>query len=242
MGRLIVMAKTNKDDAKLAGNREESSDWSDDFEEWGDDDWDDTADNGDADKVLDTEDTIGDGKGEAKLTEELMRVQSVIDEWRKDEEDKDKADDSFGFEDDDMSGYRASGDDKNKDPLKDCRDEDGKIDLTKVDMWLIDRDSWKQGEKPIRYKLEALLDLKDFDPIPGGVLVCRGVSEELDVKESVLDTIKGEVRKLEIVSVILSAEKPPEDMDSLDPSKTKDSDVGGLDDDDADAFEDDGDW
>ena len=108
---------------------------------------------------------------------------------------------------------------------------------------VIHRDSWKKGESPVRYKVSAPLDLKDFTPIHGGVLVARGVVEKLDVKDSVMDTIKGKVKKVELVSVILSAEKPPEDMDSLDPSKTSDEDVGGLEDEELEGFDDsDEDW
>ncbi len=249
MGRVVILPKV-EDEANIAGKEEESSDWSDDFEEWGDDDWDDGADNGDK-KSGDDEDwaepkLVGDGEKEAKLVEELIRVQSIIEGWQDDDsKDEDAEEDPYGFNDDDMSGYQEPGEkeDKDEDLFKDVRDEDGKIDITKVDIWVIDRDSWKEGKTPIRYKVKAPLDLKDFDPIPGGVLVARGVVEELDVKDSVMKTIKGEVKKLEIVSVILSAEKPPEDMDSLDPSKTEDSDVGGLEEDElGDGFEDDSDW
>jgi hypothetical protein len=249
MGRFVILPKV-EDEAEIAGKEEESSDWSDDFEEWGDDDWDDGADNGD--KKPEGEEwaepkLVGDGEKEAKLVEELIRVQSVIQGWQ-DETDEDKdaeEEDPYGFNDDAMSGYEEPGEDKKdeeEDPYKDVRDEDGKIDVTKVDIWVIDRDSWKKDKTPIRYKVKAPLDLKDFDPIPGGVLVARGIVEELEVKDSVMKTIKGEVKKLEIVSVILSAEKPPEDMDSLDPSKTEDSDVGGLEEDDLGDDEDGDGW
>jgi len=256
MGRIVVLPKLEFEE--VAGDHQEGGDWSNDFEEWGDDDWDDKKDNGDFSeedwgqpakdkkKSKGGKGTVGDAEEAAKLVDELIRVETVIQEWRKVEEAEESGEKDPYFQDDEMSGYRASGDKAptEEDPFKDVRDEEGKIDVTKVDVWVIERDTWKTGKTPTRYKVNAPLDLKGFDPIHGGVLVARGVVKELDVDEGVLKRIKGDVKQVELVSVILSAEKPPEDMDALDPSKTKDSDVGGLDESEkeSEGFDDGSDW
>ncbi|RMG16205.1 MAG: hypothetical protein D6731_06745 [Planctomycetota bacterium] len=248
LGRVVLLPKVEKKEkaAELSGDREEDGNWSGGFEEWGDEVWDDSADNGDrggdswSEEDWAAEDPkkkgkVGDAEAEARLVEELIRVETVLKEWREEAEKAvaDGAAEDPYFPEDERSGFRAAGADgkEPEDPFKDVRDEDGKIDLEKVDMWVIERDTWKKGKKPVRYKVDLsdIEELKDFEPVHGGVIVARGLVEEIDVEESVLETIEGKVKKAILHEVVLSAEKPPEDMDSLDPSKLDDGDVGGLD-------------
>lgn len=234
MGRILVVVKPDYED--LAGNRKAGSseaegdagsdDWADD---WADDGWDDATDNGDwgdewnedgwsNDEDGATKKPEDEAEGEAELVDQIIRVETVIAEWRKQEkETKDLGeDDPYGFQNDDLSGYQATGGKDGKDPFKDVRDEDGKIDLTKVDLWLIERDTWKEGKEPVRYRIKLSPDVHDLEPTHGGVLVARGTTKDLDVEDRVLEEIKGQVRELEVVQVILSAEKPPADLESYD--------------------------
>lgn len=253
-GRIIVIPKLEFED--LAGNRKAgakkgSSDagWED---EWDDDGWDDAADNGDwgddwADSGWGDDEWGSAAKGASKggadaaaskdaaaaeLVDQIIRVETVIAEWRKAEKEPKELEDPYGFQDGAMSGYQASGK-GDKDPFKEVRDRDGKIDLTKVDLWVIGDDSWREGKEPIRYKVKVAPEVKDFEPTHGGVLVARGVEHEVDVEQRVLDEIKGQVKELELVQVILSAEKPSPGYDQLDPSAEEkgDAGVGGLEED-----------
>jgi hypothetical protein len=233
-GRVIVLPKLEFED--LAGNRKANDDWS---EEWKDDSWDDSADNGDFDEDwADDEDWGGewdaaakkgkkaapaDGEKEtnaedqetAELVDQIIRVETAVAEWRKLEaKAKEAGVDPYGFQDEEM-GYRASGD-SSKDPFKDVRTKDGKIDLTKVDVWLIQDESWKDGEEPVRFRLKIdPEEIVDFEPIHGGVAMIQGVMNEVDVDKRVLDEIKGKVKEIEVRRVLLSAEKPPEDQSEL---------------------------
>ncbi|MBL4844742.1 MAG: hypothetical protein JKY65_04380 [Planctomycetes bacterium] len=242
-GRIIVLPKLEFGD--LAGNRKANDNWN---EEWKDDSWDDAADNGDFDEDwADDEDWGGEWdaaakKGEkapegaddatttaedqetAELVDQIIRVETAVAEWRKLEaKAKEAGVDPYGFKDEEM-GYRASGDEE-KDPFKDVRTKDGKIDLTKVDVWLIEEETWKDGEEPIRYRLKIdPEEIIDFEPIHGGVAMIQGVLSDVDVDKRVLDEIKGKVKEIEVRRVLLSAEKPPEDPSELDGTDSEDED------------------
>jgi len=252
-GRVIVLPKLEFED--LAGNRKANDNWS---EEWKDDSWDDSADNGDFDEDwADDEDWGGEwdaaakkgkkaapAEGEstetnaedqqtAELVDQIIRVETAVAEWRKLEaKAKEAGVDPYGFQDEEM-GYRASGD-SSKDPFKDVRTKDGKIDLTKVDVWLIQDETWKDGEEPVRFRLKIdPEDITDFEPIHGGVAMIQGVMSEVDVDKRVLDEIKGKVKEIEVRRVLLSAEKPPEDQEELsegmEGDESTDSPSDGLD-------------
>ncbi|HBP18531.1 MAG TPA: hypothetical protein DEA08_12200 [Planctomycetes bacterium] len=230
-GRIAVLPKLRFED--LAGNQKPTEDWSD---SWEDDGWDDSADNGDLDSEWAEDDdwgeewdtakakgaqvekktTSAEDKAAAELVDQIIRVETVIADWRKIEvKAKEAGVDPYGFEDGEM-GYRASGA-AGKDPFKDVRTSEGKIDLSKVDVWLIEEETWKDGEEPKRFRLKVdPEEVTDFDPIHGGVAIIRGVIVDLDVDERVLEEIKGKVKELEVDTVLLSAEKPPADMDSLE--------------------------
>ena len=230
-GRIAVLPKLEFED--LAGNQKPSDDWSD---SWEDDGWDDSADNGDLDSewaedddwgeewdtakakgaAVEKKTTSAEDKAAAELVDQIIRVETVIADWRKLEvKAKEAGVDPYGFEDSEM-GYRASGA-AGKDPFKDVRTSEGKIDLSKVDVWLIEEETWKDGEQPKRFRLKVdPEEVTDFDPIHGGVAIIRGVIVDLDVDERVLEEIKGKVKELEVDTVLLSAEKPPADMDSLE--------------------------
>lgn len=243
IGRVLILPKLEAE--KLAGERKEGGDawaedeWAkDDWNEWGDDGWDDSKDNGDlgAEKKDGEADKgkVGSGKQAKELVDQLIRVETEIAEWRKKEKAEDGADatssDPYAFED--SMGFEKEGGEKKDDPFKNVRDKDGKIDLAKVDVWVIARDSWKKGKDPVRYRVKLSDQLTDFEPIHGGYVVARGALKDVESKDqrvkNVLEEIKGELKELELVQVILSAEKPPEDMDALDPARTTDEGVGGL--------------
>ena len=149
----------------------------------------------------------------AELVDQIIRVETAVAEWRKLEaKAKEAGVDPYGFQDEEM-GYRASGD-SSKDPFKDVRTKDGKIDLTKVDVWLIQDETWKDGEEPVRFRLKIdPEEIVDFEPIHGGVAMIQGVMNEVDVDKRVLDEIKGKVKEIDVRRVLLSAEKPPEDSE-----------------------------
>ncbi|MBL4844743.1 MAG: hypothetical protein JKY65_04385 [Planctomycetes bacterium] len=229
-GRVIVLPKLEF--GELAGNRKANDDWS---EEWKDDSWDDSSDNGDFDEDWSNDEdwggewdeaakkgkkapgpsTTAEDAAAAELVDQIIRVETAVAEWRKLEaKAKEAGVDPYGFKDDDM-GYRAAGSEE-IDAFKDVRDKDGKIDLSKVDVWLIEEETWKDGEEPIRYRLNIDPDaIVDFEPIHGGVAMVEGVLSNVDVDDRVLDEIKGKVKDLEVHRVLLSAEKPPEDRDEL---------------------------
>ena len=232
----------------LAGDRKAKDDWS---EEWKDDSWDDAADNGDFKEDWAQDDDWGgdwksaEAKGEkkkaaaagakttaddqkaAELVDQIIRVETAVAEWRKLEvKAKEAGVDPYGFQDEEM-GYRASGTEE-RDPFKDVRTKDGKIDLTKVDVWLVEGETWKDGEEPLRFRLKIdPEEVTDFEPIHGGVAMVQGVLTEMDVDKRVLDEIKGKVKEIEVIRVLLSAEKPPEDADALDGGTTPDG-LGGT--------------
>ncbi len=260
IGRVVVVPKLEFED--LAGNRKAEANPSETWEdEWADDGWDDATDNGDwGDDWADDgwgDDEWGkkpnkgsgakggksgkDADAAAELVDQIIRVETVIAEWRKQEQEGQPygEEDPYGFQDDGMSGYQAAGASE-KDPFKEVRDRDGKIDLSKVELWVISRDTWKDGKEPVRYKVKLDPEVKDLEPVHGGVLVVRGVERELDLERRVLDEIKGQVKELEVVQVILSAEKPPADMESLDPDAAPadgDKGVGGLSEDEMGSFD-----
>ena len=230
-GRVIVLPKLEFED--LAGNRKANDDWS---EEWKDDSWDDSADNGDFDedwsndddwggewdaaakkgknKGSDVETTTAEDQKTAELVDQIIRVETAVAEWRQLEAKAKQAGvDPYGFKDE--MGYRAAGEAEH-DPFKDVRTKEGKIDLTKVDVWLISEETWRDGEEPVRYKLSIDPDdVTDFEPIHGGVAMVQGVVSEVDVDKRVMEEIKGDVQVIEVERVLLSAEKPPAEGDEL---------------------------
>lgn len=201
IGRVIVLPKLEVEmpsgDLKSEG---EGDEWED---EWEDDGWDDARDNGD--KTPSGSDASQD---EAQVVDQIIRVETVILSWRKAE----KSADPYAEKDEEFSGYQAPGAEE-EDSLAAVRDADGKVDLSKVEVWLIAKDTWKEGQEPLRYRVELGEDVRpeEFEPVHGGVLVVRGALKALPMDERVLEEISGEVKALEVGQVILSAEKPPED-------------------------------
>lgn len=220
------------------------------------DNWNDTADNGDRSKAPDEwgdewgEDWGGDGWSttggkpkpnangtgtapaaggattpgmgatkpeDAQLVDELIRVETVVAEWRKvAKEEAEGKRDPYGFHD--GAGYQGS-DGMTQDPLAEFRGPDGKLDLTRVDVWLVERDSWKEGMEPRRFKVTVSEEaLETFDPISGGYMMARGVVSEMKLDPRVLAEIKGSVKKFDLVQVVLSSETPPEDPANAPPT------------------------
>jgi hypothetical protein len=154
---------------------------------------------------------MGAASDTTKLVDQLIRVETVIAEWRKKaKEEAEGKNDPYGFED--AKGY-ASGQPTatSADPLAELRGPDGKLDLARCEIWVIERDSWQEGQEPKRYQITVADDAIDqFDPIHGGYVVVRGIVGEVPVETRVLQEIRGDVKKLEVVQVVLSQEEPPE--------------------------------
>jgi hypothetical protein len=148
---------------------------------------------------------------ETKLVDQLIRVETVIAEWRKQAKEETGAEtDPYGFQD--GQGYEGATQPA-EDPLAHLRGPDGKLDLTRCEIWAVERDSWMEGKEPRRFQITVGEDaIDDFEPINNGYIVCRGVIEELVVEPRVLAEIKGEVKKLEIVQVMLCTEETPESI------------------------------
>ncbi len=252
MGRVIVLPKPEPTEiGARAGDRKPGAGPSDD--------WNDSADNGDRKKPAgagngDWGDDWGDdwgggakparpapgappaspeakpagtsGDKTAKLVDELIRVETVIAEWRKLE--KDRKDDPNGVREG-RAGFEGTKPGE-RDPLAGVRTPEGKIDVSKVEIWVVERDSWKEGEEPKRYRVKLSADaLDEFDPIHGGYVVVRGVVAKLELDRKVVDEIGGSVEELEIVQVVLSSDTPPAN-DMAEPAPGKGKSV--LDDDD----------
>lgn len=163
---------------------------------------------------------MGTASEATKLVDQLIRVETVIAEWRK--KAKDEAEgktDPYGF--DDARGYRAGGTTAaSQDPLAELRGPDGKLDLTRCEIWIVDRDSWQEGKEPKRYQVTVTEDAIDqFDPIQGGYIVVRGILNDVSVDQRVIQEIKGEVKKLDVVQVVLSEEKAPEGLGGASPTQ-----------------------
>lgn len=163
---------------------------------------------------------MGTASEATKLVDQLIRVETVIAEWRK--KAKDEAEgktDPYGF--DDARGYRAGGTTAaSQDPLAELRGPDGKLDLTRCEIWIVDRDSWQEGKEPKRYQVTVTEDAIDqFDPIQGGYIVVRGILNDVSVDQRVIQEIKGEVKKLDVVQVVLSEEKAPEGLGGTSPTQ-----------------------
>ncbi len=164
--------------------------------------------------------SMGTASEATKLVDQLIRVETVIAEWRK--KAKDEAEgktDPYGF--DDARGYRAGGTTKaSQDPLAELRGPDGKLDLTRCEIWIVERDTWQEGKEPKRYQVTVTEDALDqFDPIQGGYIVVRGIIGDVSVDQRVIQEIKGEVKKVDVVQVVLSEEKPPEGLSGTTPTE-----------------------
>ncbi|MCO5167033.1 MAG: hypothetical protein M9894_11780 [Planctomycetes bacterium] len=224
-GRIMVLPKAQKAGLNAAGNRMPSGPV--------EDDWNDMEDNGD--RADDWGDDWGDGWDEAprnaappggapvapgsvagtseatKVVDQLIRVETVIAEWRKRAKDElEGKTDPYGF--DDTRGYRAGGTTgASRDPLAELRGRDGKLDLSRCEIWVVERDTWQEGKEPKRFQVNVTPEAVDqFDPTHGGYVVVRGIISELSVDTRVIQEIKGNVQKLEVVQVVLCQEKPPE--------------------------------
>lgn len=224
-GRIMILPKADPKAAlNAAGNRMPSGPV--------EDDWNDMEDNGD--RADDWGDDWGDGWDEAprnaappgratqpgsvagtseatKVVDQLIRVETVIAEWRKQAKaELEGKSDPYGF--DDTRGYRAGGTTKSShDPLAELRGRDGKLDLSRCEIWVVERDTWQDGKEPKRFQVNVTPEAVDqFDPTHGGYVVVRGVISELTVDQRVIQEIKGNVQKLEVVQVVLCQEKPPE--------------------------------
>lgn len=148
---------------------------------------------------------------ETEIVDQLIRVETVIAEWRKQaKEEANGARDPYAFHD--GAGMQGA-DGKTEDPLAEYRLPDGKLDLTRVDIWIVERDSWKEGQEPRRFMVtvdEAAIDT--INPMPGHYVMCRGVMSKVEsLDPRVLDEIKGAVKKLDLVQVVLQSETPPEE-------------------------------
>lgn len=235
-GRILVMPKTDPTfmgPGGAVGNRAPTGpvedDWND-MEDNGDseDDWgEDWGDDWGSEPSTDAMQPAGSGGTPAaptapgarmgtasettKLVDQLIRVETVIAEWRKKaKEEAEGKNDPYGFQD--AKGYEAgSTTGSSQDPLVELRGADGKLDLTRCEIWVIERDTWKEGMEPRRYQVSVAEDAIDqFDPINGGYVVVRGIVGAVPVETRVLQEIRGDVKKLEIVQVVLSQEEPPE--------------------------------
>lgn len=163
---------------------------------------------------------MGTASEATKLVDQLIRVETVIAEWRKKaKEASEGKTDPYGF--DDARGYRAGGTtEASKDPLAELRGPDGKLDLTRCEIWIVERDTWQEGKEPKRYQVTVTEDAIDqFDPIQGGYIVVRGIIGDVTVDQRVIQEIKGEVKKVDVVQVVLSEEKAPEGLSGTTPTQ-----------------------
>lgn len=246
-GRPIVLPKALPEMAAggVAGNRmpsgpveddwndmEDNGDAEDDWGDWGDD-WGDepsTKATQPAPGVPATPRPMGSASEATKLVDQLIRVETVIAEWRKQaKEEAEGKTDPYGFGD--GKGYRAGGTNKaSQDPLAELRGPDGKLDLSRCEIWIIERDTWMEGKEPKRYQVTVTEDALDqFDPIQGGYIVIRGIVGDVSVDPRVIQEIKGEVKKVDVVQVVFSDEKLPEGLSGTTPSQP----LPPLDDDDS---------
>lgn len=155
---------------------------------------------------------------EPNLLHELGQIDTQITEWRKAERERllrEKDPYAFGNKDNLQGNY---GQTKQEDPFAAYRTLEGRLDLTKVDVWLVIDESWLEGKEPRRYRLRATDESVDqFDPVHGEYMVVQGTVVDLPVDPLVLQEIKGEVKEMEVVKVVAKSKTPPARDGTLDP-------------------------
>lgn len=153
------------------------------------------------------------------LLEDLIRVEATIANWRKLEKEKqlrEKDPYAFGGNNKPQGNFGGT---TTEDPFAAYRTLDGRLDLSKVDVWLVAEDTWSEGKDPRRYRLKVTEDAIDsFDPINEGYMVVRGTILDLPVDPNVLAEIKGEVKELEVAQVVISSKEPPATDGTVDPT------------------------
>jgi hypothetical protein len=161
----------------------------------------------------------------AQLAEQLSSVDSTIEEWRKVERQR------SGFGGDEGYGFREgqSGYGREVDALAPYRTEDGLLDLTRVDIWVIaddpnsGRPSWKEpqpGEMPImpiRFKVNITPEaLETFEAIQGGFVVVKGVVKPMQLPPQIQQQVRGQILELDIHQWLGTTNTPP--MNSRPPA------------------------
>jgi len=168
---------------------------------------------------------------EELLKQEIIQVEAEIAKWQKAEREKRlQQEDPYAFETTRALQSEA------EDPLKAYRNEDGKLDLTRVNVWIVVDDSWKQaapaeGEgmgmeepgapaadySPVRMRLIVPDELLDrFEPIPGGWVTLRGTPVEAEFNPAIFPGLKGSVQDLDLVQVLAVTKEQPANLDDTE--------------------------
>lgn len=138
-----------------------------------------------------------------ELIDALVKVEMAISEWKRVEKAK------ASGEDPQVAGDAKPASSK-ADALEAARGDDGKIDFSKVDVWLVS--DWKK-ETPRRFHVsfdpDAAASLTS--PVQGATVVVRGSVARLDIDKQILEELRGEVNDVEITQVMLSAAGPKPD-------------------------------
>lgn len=158
------------------------------------------------------------GPADPRLVDDLIRVEAVIAGWRKVEKEKAlREDDPYAFGNDKGNLKGDYGQGGTGDPFAAYRTLDGRLDLSKVDVWVVVDDTWMDGKEPRRYRLRVTDESAEtFDPIHEGYIVLRGTVLDLPVDTNVLAEIRGEVKEMEVEQVVASSKEPP--ANTLDPN------------------------
>ena len=168
---------------------------------------------------------------EELLKQEIIQVEAEIAKWQKAEREKRlQQEDPYAFETTRALQSEA------EDPLKAYRNEDGKLDLTRVNVWIVVDDSWKQAEpaegegmgmaepgaeaadySPVRMRLIVPDELLDrFEPIPGGWVTLRGTPVEAEFNPAIFPGLKGSVQDLDLVQVLAVTKEQPANLDDTE--------------------------
>ncbi|MDF1666139.1 MAG: hypothetical protein P1V97_30565, partial [Planctomycetota bacterium] len=200
-GRILLLRKIESEDLGLAGEAKEGSD----------EDFLDELDKPKAEEEVDAE------KEKEKILDDVIRIETVLDKWRKVAKAKKEGDvDVFALE-------KANTDDL-------PRNTAGELDFSKIEIWIVV--DWKESE-PKRYRLSFPIE-SEFSPKQGQQVAVKGALEKIELPQDILDEIGGTVHGLEFDSVVLSTSEDKGGSNDLDldgsDKKDTDDDLGDLDD------------
>ncbi|MCA8923853.1 MAG: hypothetical protein KDD82_18730 [Planctomycetes bacterium] len=219
-------------------NDSDNGDWADEEDDWGweENEW--GSDKPAADPTAPAAEPGVPAMGapltpeEELLKQEIIKVEAEIAKWNKAERDKKlQLEDPYAFET--TRGLQGEA----EDPFKAYRNEDGKLDLTKVNVWIIVDDTWKepvtadpaggttvpaetgapQEFAPTRMRLIVPDELLDrFEPIQGGWVSLRGTPVEAEFNPAVFPGLKGSVQDLDLVQVLAVTKEEPADLENTE--------------------------
>ncbi|MEZ6184352.1 MAG: hypothetical protein R3F62_04980 [Planctomycetota bacterium] len=167
---------------------------------------------------------------EELLKQEIIQVEAEIAKWQKAEREKKlQQEDPYAFES--TRALQAEA----EDPFKAYRNEDGRLDLTRVNVWIVVDDSWKEptsadpaapadpmapaaeAYSPTRMRLIVPDELLDrFEPIQGGWVSLRGTPVEAEFNPAVFPGLKGTVQDLDLVQVLAVTKEQPADLENTE--------------------------